>query len=315
MKSFLSNDFLESLGIVDFGYTESAEALSYKKFEKWISEKMHGELKYLEGERGDKRENIKKVFPKFKSALVFLFDYPKAPVGDNNLKIASYALGFQGKDYHFVIKERLERMASKLNESFDFDYKISLDIEPVLERDLAFRAGLGWFGRNSMLINKKHGSYFLIGSLLLSIKLENQVDVLLKGMETDHCGTCRKCIDLCPTKAIKEDRTLELAKCISNFTIETFKEVDPPENYNEVESEIFGCDICQEVCPWNHKIELDNENESFITEFFLKRSVDKILNQLDAMSNREYKRIFYGTALERPGRIGMIKNLKALKAS
>jgi len=305
MKQQIDLALLKKLGVVEYGYTTEDKALSYQRYLDWINQSKAGKLTYLTDERSLKRESLKKIFPEFKSALVFLFDYPKYKFSEGNLKIASYALSFESKDYHYVLKERLERIAKSMTKK---DFKISLDIEPVLERDLAHRAGLGWFGKNSMLINKVHGSYFLIGSILLS----EELDLETLSVETDHCGTCTKCIEVCPTNAILDYRTLDAAKCISTYTIEEFKDVLPPENYESVSSEIFGCDICQEVCPWNHKLPTEHLPENFVTDFFVNKSAEKIVVKLERMSNREYKRIFYGTALARTGRIGMIKNLKAI---
>ncbi len=305
MSDSFDLELLKQQGVVDFGYTEEDRAISYQKYLDWINQEKAGKLTYLTDERSLKRESLKSIFPEFKSAFVFLFNYPKFEFSKDDLKIASYALSFGSKDYHFVLKDRLKTIAESMTEK---EYKISLDVEPVLERDLAHRAGLGWFGKNSMLINKTHGSYFLIGSILFSQTFNQPI----KNLETDHCGNCTKCIDFCPTDAISEDRTLDAKKCISTYTIEEFKDVAPPVSYDSVTSEIFGCDICQEVCPWNHKLPTQQLPENFVTAFFLNKSAKKILSKLDKMSNREYKRIFYGTALARTGRIGMIKNLKAL---
>ncbi len=306
MTKLIDQNLLKLQGVVDYGYTEADKALSYQKYLDWINESKAGKLSYLTDERSLKRESLKSIFPEFKSAYVFLFNYPKFKTEQGDLKIASYALSFGAKDYHYVLKDRLNIIAKSITHK---EYKISLDIEPVLERDLAHRAGLGWFGKNSMLINKTHGSYFLIGSILLSETFNQPI----KKIETDHCGSCTKCIDFCPTNAISSDRTLIAQKCISTYTIEEFKDVEPPKSYESVKEEIFGCDICQEVCPWNHKIPAEQSPENFVTDFFFNKSAQKILLQLEQMSNREYKRIFYGTALARTGRVGMMKNLKALK--
>ena len=187
------------------------------------------------------------------------------------------------------------------------DYDISLDVHPVLERDLAYRAGLGWFGKNSMLIHQNFGSYFLIGSLILHEKL----DLTQRHLETDHCGNCRRCIDACPTQAILEnERTLDTKKCISTYTIEIFKEAPAPDGYPNVSNEIFGCDICQEVCPWVKKNAGETKlDSSWLVEFF-DRSQGEIYNEISSLSNKEFKTKFRSTSLERLGKKGLLKNLK-----
>ncbi|MBP9674946.1 MAG: tRNA epoxyqueuosine(34) reductase QueG [Bacteriovoracaceae bacterium] len=305
-------DLLKSYHIVDYGYTEEPKALSFEHFEKWVEKGEHGDLSYLEDHRKDKRKDLKNYFPKFQSALVFLFSYQetKAWLHKNplvhGLKIAGYALGFKGKDYHLVIKKSLEEIAQKLkSENPHLEVGLTLDIHPVLERDLAFRAGLGWFGKNSMLIHREHGSYMMIGSLLLSETLpEFQTPVL----ETDHCGTCRKCIDACPTEAIDEkNRTIVAYKCIGNYTVEVFKEEIPPLGY-EKGNYFFGCDICQEVCPWN-KEEKTGEHSSVLYDFF-NRPLMHIQSEVESMTKRGFKKKFAETSLERLGKEGLLKNLK-----
>jgi epoxyqueuosine reductase len=191
----------------------------------------------------------------------------------------------------------------------ELEYKISLDVHPVLERDLAYRSGLGWFGKNSMLINQENGSYTLIGSLLLNQKLE----LPIKSPASDHCGTCTRCIDACPTNAIDGDmRVIESKKCISTFTIEQFKDGPAPSGFPVETKEVFGCDICQEVCPWNNKPlakAIPEESASELVKFF-NRDIQTIHDDISAMSNNAYKRFFKGTSFERSGKRGLLKNLK-----
>ena len=320
MKSSLFKpSTLKDLGVLDWGYTNSDEAKSYYIYEKWIEKGHHGPLAYLTGEKKDKRKKISDYYPEFKSALVFLFSYQKEKKmldrfyqssESNGLKIGSYVFGFGGKDYHKVLREKLETLASYLPEGIS--YKLSLDTQPILERDLAYRAGLGWFGKNSMFINKKEGSFFIIGSLLLN----DTLDLPVQSEDTDHCGQCTKCIDLCPTDAI-EDRIIISQKCISTYTIEVFKEGTPPQGYPNSGGEIFGCDICQDVCPWNIKaLSKINEETTLnpqIQDFFLKTPVDEILKKLKEMTNRGFRKVFKDTPLERTGRLGLLKNIKLFK--
>jgi epoxyqueuosine reductase len=171
----LSKDSLESLGILEWGYTEESLPLSFNQFEQWIHSGQQGPLNYLADHRKNLRSDLRHVYPEFQSALVFLFSYQEAKkwlLENNRHEVAAYALGFEGEDYHTALKSRLDQVFEDLKkQSPHLERFISLDAQPILERDLALRAGLGWFGKNSMLINQKEGSYFIIGSLLLNQKL------------------------------------------------------------------------------------------------------------------------------------------------
>ena len=272
-------------------------------------------LPYLNDHRADLRSDLKNIMPNFQSALVFHFSYAsiqKKLKKDQEHKIAGYALAFEGEDYHFVLRERLHLIRDRIRIEFNCEIRSTLDIEPILERDLSYRAGLGWFGKNSMLINQKEGSYFLIGSLLLSHRLPlNQ-----SAQETDHCGHCELCVDACPTKAIDPvTRTLNAQMCLSTYTIEMRHDIDPPKGIEDSRGEVFGCDICQDICPWNKKklqtvIEEElSEKARKILEFF-KRDRSEIISELLTWSGKSYLRFFHKTPLTRPGLKGMLKNLK-----
>jgi epoxyqueuosine reductase len=320
-----SEILLRELGIVDFSYTDHNLPKSYDKFSTWIDEEKHQPLTYLSDHRKELRRDIKNYYPEFQSALVFLFDYSaeKKKLDDfynskesNGLKISSYVFGFNGEDYHSEIRRRLDKIVERLKEiDPKINVKLSLDIHPVLERDLAFRSGLGWFGKNSMLINRKEGSFVMLASLLLDRKLE----IESKPLETDHCGTCTTCITACPTDAIDEkSRTLISEKCISTWTIELFKDASPLVGHPDKSAgEIFGCDICQDVCPWNikkltHTIGKLNKtkNVQMLMKDFLTMDIKKIYLRLIEMSNSKYRKIYSETPLGRTGRISMLKNLK-----
>ena len=187
---------------------------------------------------------------------------------------------------------------------------VIVDTAPVLERDLAYRAGLGWFGKNSMLIHKKEGSFFIIASLLTS----EVFDISSKDLVADHCGTCHACVEHCPTNAIDPmTRTLIAQNCIATFTIETFSPKTPPKGF-ETTSEIFGCDICQDVCPWNIKplkieknISRESKMLSFLHDFFSQTRVE-IQRKIEQMSGRQFQKFFQGTVFSRPTKKGFLKN-------
>lgn len=261
--------------IGDCGYIENplTESVSISSYHTWITEKGHSPLKYLENSLP--RQDLREFFPQFKSGLVFLFPYNQFRITVDNfyqqsgpLQMAAYVLAFEGYDYHYFLKRKLSSLADKISFKYPgIEYAISLDTSPLLEKDLAYRAGLGWFGRNSLLINPKLGSSLIIGSILFSEKInkileeEELANLLSLGhlgslsnfkdhsyRVPDNCGNCQACVTACPSKAIHpHTRTIKISKCISAST-----------NYpahiklNEVpRNSILGCDICQRVCPWN----------------------------------------------------------------
>ncbi|MCB9062210.1 MAG: tRNA epoxyqueuosine(34) reductase QueG [Halobacteriovoraceae bacterium] len=315
--------------ISDWGIANNHIPISYNRFENWISENKHGPLKYLSDERKDKRKSLKEIFPDAKSVLMFAFDYSidkhklnnfNHSKDSNGLKISSYTLGFKGLDYHQIVKSYLTEIMQLLSKSIrGLECKLTLDTSPVLERDFAYQAGLGWFGKNSMLISKKKGSFQILGGIILNIEIEVE-----QKNEPDHCGQCTRCICACPTLAIDPlTRTIDSSICISTFTIEIFKDVEPPQGYNHSNGAFFGCDICQEVCPWNKRL-LRNENISEMYDFsnsnetknihkyLLTPEIPNVIDWLENISNREFRRIFKNTPLERTGRVGILKNIKAL---
>ncbi len=320
--------FLKELGVVDWSYTVDLGPVTFDGLNEWVNRKDHGVLSYLSDHRKDARKSLKSVYEDCESALIFLFSYhpQKLALEEvyrdpnwNGLKFGSYVLGFKGVDYHFEVKERLTKIAEQLKLDYpDLEYRFALDVHPVLERDLAYRSGLGWFGKNSMMISKEHGSYTILGTLLLNQKL----DLNSSQMEVDHCGQCRACIEACPTDAISEEtRTIVANKCISTFTIEMFKEGVPPAGMEKSNGEFFGCDICQEVCPWNKRpVRLNKvtaqesdqflEDNKMIINDFLKTPLNQIKDNLESMSNNQFAKKYKSTPLGRTGRLGILKNIK-----
>jgi len=341
MNNLFNIDF-SKYGISDFSITELDIPISYDRFLRWANANKAKSLHYLTDDRKNQRSSLKEVFPEFKSAIVFLFPYVKIVDQPLKHKIADYVLSFLGKDYHYQLEVRLKEIGLELKKHMpNMEYKAAIDLFPILEKDLAYRAGLGWFGKNSLLLNKKRGSYFLIGTILTNITKKEWINPTWEDqkLETDHCGSCRACVIACPTGAINEsERQLDAEKCISNFTIEEFtSDAFVPNGYSSHSQELFGCDICQYVCPWNDQVKkvsyysLPNyiqeqnkiisskilpNNESVEmnewVDYLLENSLESVEDFLTNLSNRSFKKIFLKTPFKRTGRIGLLKNVKVL---
>lgn len=305
---------LRELGVVDWGYTNETKPRSAIRFLDWL-EINRGTLPFLaSGKAAEYREDLKVWWPEAHSALVFLFNYApakKSLLESGDTKVAGYTLAFDGFDYHPVMKARLGIIAQELQKEIPLNWKHTHDTEPVLERDLAHRAGLGWFGKNAMHISRQHGSYHMIGCLVLDRLLELSAGTTVM----DHCGTCRACVDACPTDAINpETRTITAAKCISTWTIEDRSaDIPAPAGLENARGEVFGCDICQDVCPWNHKALTGvaaslSEGGKRWRDYFRMEPGELAVN-FSWMTNRGFLRFFEGTPFGRPGRPSMLRTL------
>ena len=221
------------------------------KLEAWLKNDFHGKMKYMEN-HFDKRLDPRKLVPGAKSVISLMCNYfPSEKLNDNSPLISKYAYG---SDYHVVIKEKLRTLVAELQSAIgNFSSRIFVDSAPVLERSWAMKSGLGWVGKNSNLINKKQGSYFFLAEIICDLELIADVPT------TDHCGTCTRCIDACPTEAIHQGKEIDGSKCISYFTIE-LKEQTPDEMKGKWTEWVFGCDVCQNVCPWNRFSKPTTEN-------------------------------------------------------
>ena len=236
-------DKARQLGFMLAGVTSAEPPESYPVFRAWIAAGRHAGMGYLASERNlARRADLKAILPECRSVLVVAAPYdppdPDAP------GVAAYA---RGDDYHDVLIPRLQKIAAFIEEQAGepVPCRWYTDTGPILERDLAQRAGLGWIGKNSMLINPQAGSYFLLAELLIGLELPPD-----EPFTTDHCGSCTRCLQACPTSCIRDDRTLEAGRCISYLTIENKGEI-PLELRGLVGEWQFGCDVCQQVCPWN----------------------------------------------------------------
>lgn len=250
VKQIITNCQID-MGFELWGASAFSKPLSIAFYKSWLEQNLHGEMLYLQ-EHLDLKEDPGQLSLQrncyFNNSLVFAFSYQPHPYPKDKLdsiRVAKYA---QGMDYHLWLKEKLDRIIHLLRTDFpDANFLSATDSMPILERDLAYRAGLGWFGKNSCIIHPRIGSFFLLGEILTDLDITPS-----RELSHDFCGNCRKCIDSCPTQAILENKTLDARKCISYLTIESQK-IPSPELREKISDWFFGCDICQDVCPWNIK--------------------------------------------------------------
>ena len=272
-----------------------------RRLEKWLLQGMHGQMQYMEN-YFDLRIDPTKLVPGARSVVTLLKNYYSSEK-NSEIKISKYAFG---RDYHEVMKSSLKEMMQELQEKMgEFHGRGFVDSAPVLERSWAQRSGLGWIGRNGNLITKKSGSFFFIATLIVDIEF-NYDDLFSK----DFCGTCRKCVEACPTEAILPDKTINGSKCISYFTIELKEEIIPGEMRDKFQNWMFGCDICQDVCPWN-RFSKPHHEEAF-------QPLPEILNfttkEWEELSEEAFKKIFKNSPLRRSKYKGIQRNIKFLKA-
>jgi len=268
----------------------------------WLEEKMHGEMGYMANNL-EKRLDPALLVENAKTIVIVLFNYfPEDTQEDKTAPIISkYAYG---TDYHFVLKDKLKQLLAFIQtEIKPCNGRPFVDSAPVLERAWAKKAGLGWIGKNSNLISPEHGSFFFIGELIIDIELPYDDPKLVR----DHCGRCTKCIDTCPTKAIVAERVVDARKCISYQTIELKGDLD--ENLKgQFENRVFGCDICQDVCPWNLKSQPHNEPAFNPHPKLLQLQKEEWEN----MEKPLFNELFKNSAVKRTGFKGLQRNMKFL---
>jgi epoxyqueuosine reductase len=288
----------------DFCGISKAEFLAEEapRLEAWLKNGSHGKMDYMEN-HFDKRLDPSKLVAGAKSVVSLLYNYyPEQDLAEEkegHFKLAKYAYG---EDYHFVIKDKLKMFMSILTKEIgDIDGRVFVDSAPIMERQWAAKSGLGWVGKNTLLINKEKGSFFFLAELILDLELEPD------GPIKDYCGTCTRCIDACPTDAITAFQ-LDASKCISYLTIE-LKDNIPAEFEGKMESWIFGCDICQDVCPWNR---FSNSHKE--PSFYPKNELLELFNNnWQDLTEEVFRKVFKGSAVKRTKFEGLIRNLKTAK--
>tara|TARA_R100000005_G_scaffold95324_1_gene76382 strand:+ start:3592 stop:4521 length:930 start_codon:yes stop_codon:yes gene_type:complete len=288
----------------DFCGISKAEFLEDEapRLEAWLKKGNHGEMRYMEN-HFDKRLDPSKLVPDAKSVVSLLYNYyPEKDLAEehpDHLKLAKYAYG---EDYHFVIKDRLKTFMSILKEEIgDVEGRVFVDSAPVMERQWAAKSGLGWLGKNTLLINKGQGSYFFLAELIIDLELEPD------GPIKDYCGSCTRCIDACPTDAITPYE-VDANKCISYLTIE-LKDQIPDTFQGKMDNWVFGCDICQEVCPWNRFSKPHSE-----PTFHPKNELLELFNNnWQDLTEEVFRSVFKGSAVKRTKLEGLKRNIKMAK--
>jgi epoxyqueuosine reductase len=288
-----------ALGFDLVGITRLAPAETAPMFDEWIARGFAGDMGYLE--RGaEKRADPRRVFENVKAAVVVGMSYggtePPGPV-------ARYA---RGNDYHEIMVDRLRALHAWLNAELGREVagKAYVDTGPILERDLARKAGLGWFGKNTMLVNPEIGSFFFLGSLLLDLDLKEDAP-----FEADRCGVCTRCLDACPTDAFVAPRVLDATRCVSYLTIELKGEI-PNEFHDAIGENLYGCDVCQDVCPWNVKFSRDLPHDSPFSarEMLAPIGARKLALELLAMSREQFSVAFRKSPMKRAKLRGLKRN-------
>ena len=270
------------------------------RLENWLNKNMHGEMAYMEN-HFDKRLDPTLLVPNSKNVISLLLNYfPSEVQVENTYKISKYAYG---TDYHFVIKDKLKQLMHFISEEIgEVHGRAFVDSAPVLDKAWAAKSGLGWIGKHSNLLTKQLGSFYFVAELIVDLDLEYDTPV------TDHCGSCTACIDACPTNAIIADRVVDGSKCISYYTIELKNEI-PTSEKGKFEDWMFGCDICQDVCPWNrfsksHSEPLFNPHPELLA--MTKKDWEEITEDV-------FQKLFKKSAVKRTKFSGLKRNINFVK--
>ena len=271
------------------------------RLEKWLNNNMHGEMQYMEN-HFDKRLDPTKLVQDSKSVISLLLNYYPSKVQEDKTapKISKYAYG---TDYHFVVKDKLKKLLNFIHQEIGEAHgRAFVDSAPVLDKAWAAKSGLGWIGKHSNLLTQQVGSFYFIAELIIDLELEYDNPI------TDHCGSCTACIDACPTEAIVEPFVVDGSKCISYFTIELKNEI-PASVKGQFENWMFGCDICQDVCPWNrfsesHNVPLFDPHPELLS--MTQKDWEEITEEV-------FQKIFKKSAVKRTKFSGLQRNIQFLK--
>ncbi|RXK62345.1 tRNA epoxyqueuosine(34) reductase QueG [Lacibacter luteus] len=275
-----------------------------RRLEQWLSKGMHGQMQYMEN-HFELRVDPAKLVPGAKSVITLMMNYyPSAMQTTDGPKISKYAYG---NDYHEVIRSKLKELLFEMNSSIgEVNGRGFVDSAPVLERSWAKRSGLGWIGKNGNLINKQQGSFFFLATIICDLELEYD-DLFAK----DYCGSCTRCIDNCPTDAILPGKVVDGSKCISYFTIELKDALIDESMQGKFNNWLFGCDVCQDVCPWN-RFSKQTAEPAFTP---LPQILNLSTKQWEEMTEELFKQVFKHSPLKRTKFSGIQRNLKFIQTN
>lgn len=289
-------------GFSDCGFSKAIfQSKDAMVLDEWLDSNFNSGMKWMENHL-DKRKDPALLFEDAKTVISVILNYYNPEMQEDSTApvVSRYAYG---KDYHKLMRKKLKSLLQYIKEIIPgTNGRVFVDSAPVLEHAFARNAGLGWIGKNSLLLNKEFGSYFFIGEIIIDKELEyNKLEI------KDYCGNCRLCIDECPTHAINNNRTVNAGKCISYHTIEHKGDL-PFEYRNSFYNRVFGCDICQDVCPWNRKLEKHTVPEFYPLNELLKMNKE----EWKTMKEDKFDRIFKGSAVKRTGFDGLKRNIEFL---
>lgn len=288
------------LGFLDIGFAPVHQLEDEaRRLESWLNNNHHGSMSYMEN-HFDKRIDPSKLVEGAKTVISLSYNYfTDKEFDQSELKISKYAYG---RDYHKVVKKKLLKLLDFITDELgELNARCFVDSAPVLDKVWAEKSGLGWIGKNSNLISKKKGSFFFLGEIILDYDFKADI-----SPRTDHCGTCTRCIDYCPTEAIIKPYEVDGSKCISYLTIELKDEIIPKEFKDKMDNWIFGCDVCQDVCPWN-RFSVLNEEEDFQPKMDLLKMTKKEWNQLNEDT---FEKLFRSTPVKRTKFKGLERNIR-----
>ena len=293
----------KDFGFNDVGISDVKLGKNKSTYKKWISSGYHGQMGYLDRHQ-EQKFDPSKLLPNTQSVISVRLDYlpleAKALEALKNKNIAYISRYALGRDYHKVIRAKLKKLVAQIESNLDeeFNFRLFTDSAPVLEVDIAEKAGLGWRGKHTLLLNKNHGSWFFLGEIYTDLPLPSDTST------SKHCGSCTACIDICPTSAIIAPYKLDARKCISYLTIE-HKESIPIEYRKAIGNRVYGCDDCQFVCPWNKYAKITSEND-----FLVRHDLDKLsLIESFKLSRKDFDKLFHGSAIYRIGYDQWLRNI------
>jgi epoxyqueuosine reductase len=300
-KSFIKQKANE-LGFFYCGFSKAGFLVDEApKLERWLTEGQHGKMSYMEN-HFDKRLDPTKLVEGSNSVISLLLNYyPSESQTENTPKISKYAYG---EDYHLVIKDKLKLLVESMKEEIgDIQGRVFVDSAPVMDKAWAKKAGLGWLGKNTNLIHPKEGSFFFIAEIISDLSFTQDPPM------RDYCGTCTKCLDACPTNALATPYQIDASRCISYLTIELKDQLIPQQFNESMENWMFGCDICQDVCPWN-RFSKAHQEKRFNPDFEL---LNLNTNDWQALTSDHFEILFKNSAIKRTGFQGLKRNINFLK--